>query len=143
MSGSSRTEQAGDLYVTWSRCLADNHDHAVTDEEFARGVHQQNGQFSALCGHRLLIASSLMPPGPPCGRCRAYLAARATLRDAAERFEPPKRVKKGLRSRILRRSRSSATTFPQRDGGPESPAGTGCASTAPVSAGRHTLRSDR
>jgi hypothetical protein len=140
MSKSGRTELAGDLYVTWSRCLTDDHDHAVTDEEFARGVRQQYGQFAALCGHRLLIASSLMPPGPPCVRCRAYLAARATLRNANERLGTPRRQKRGLRSRFFRHVRSSATTSPQRDGGPESSAGTGCAPIAPVPAERHARR---
>jgi hypothetical protein len=143
MSKSGRTDLAGDLYVTWSRCVADNHDHAVTDEEFARGVRGQRGQFSALCGHRLLIASSLMPPGPPCARCRAYLAARATLPKASERLGATEREKQGLWSRFVRHTRSSAATPLLRDGGPQSSAGAGCAPIAPVPAGRHALRGER
>lgn len=130
------------LYVTWSRCLEDDHDHAVTDEEFARGVQRQRGEFSALCGHRLLIASSLIPPGPPCARCCAYIAALAILSDSEERLGSPKGAKKRLWSRFFRHPRSSATTPSQHDGGLESPAGAGCAPTAPVSAGRHALRGD-
>jgi hypothetical protein len=65
------------------------------------------------------------------------------LRDANERLGVPEHRRKGLWRQLFRHARSSATTSPQRDSGPESSAEAGCSSTAPVSAGRHALRGER
>jgi hypothetical protein len=95
------------LYVTWSRCLVDRKDHAITDEEFARGVRRQKGRFVALCGHELLIESILMPPAPPCPRCRAHLAARVLQQNIRGQSSPPmyhgKTLRKQRRQRLTPR----------------------------------------
>jgi hypothetical protein len=139
------------LYVMWYRCVADGHDHAVTDEEFARGVHRHEGRYEAVCGHRVLIGSVLAPPAPPCARCHAYLVARATLRQADERLGRPHHRKPSLWSRLLgptkppaaSSARSANAMSPERAGRAQVPAGTGCAPIAPAPAGRHAQRGNQ
>ena len=129
----------GEPYVTWSRCLVDGRNHAVTDEEFASGVRHQTGCFQALCGHQLMIDSSLMPPGPPCVRCRAYLAAVAAVRETIERANAPKRRRKALWSRFIRHAQSSVITPSNVMADPKVRRGR-VASTAPALAGRQAHR---
>jgi hypothetical protein len=57
------------LYVSWYRCVWDGLAHAVTDEEFLRGVRLRQGRYRSLCGHEVLIHSCLVPADRSCPRC--------------------------------------------------------------------------
>jgi hypothetical protein len=72
------------IQVTWFTTATDVFDHAVTDEEFVRGRRDKNGQYQSLCGNVVLPCSMLVPPGRPCPRCNAYLAAQSMV-PAAEK----------------------------------------------------------
>ncbi|MFI6025098.1 hypothetical protein [Amycolatopsis magusensis] len=76
MSTSNDNASPQRVYVTWYRCIADHFEHAVTDEEFARGLHRGAGWHRALCGHQLYTGSCLLPPARPCPRCLFLVAAR-------------------------------------------------------------------
>ncbi|MCU1687732.1 MAG: hypothetical protein JWQ81_8471 [Amycolatopsis sp.] len=145
-----RPGQVAGLYLSWYRCGLDGHDHAVTDEEFARGRTEHSaGRYKSICGHLVLAGSMLLPPGPPCDRCRAYLDARVTLRTPVQRLgQPTHHHKRGRWSRLLGHKQTPAIpsrrpTPVGRDGRTGIPADAGSVPTAPVSAGRHALRGDR
>lgn len=136
------------LHVVWHRCVVDDRDHAVTDEEFTAGRFQGQGRFVAVCGHVTYPGSMLDSPGPPCRRCNAYLEALASLRSAEQRFGVEPR-KPGFWRRLLRHIKSPAvprscpphgTDSPARDGRTQAPAGVGSDPSAPIPAGRHRMR---
>jgi hypothetical protein len=142
------------LYVAWHRCVLDGRDHAVTDEEFARGRKEHTqGRYESVCGHVVLIGSMLLPPGPVCARCHAYLVARATLRSAEQRLGPTRHRKPSRWGRLfgrtqipvvpLPRTSPDVAPSPERDGRTPIPAGAGSAPSAPVPAGHHALRGAR
>lgn len=148
MTSGEHSSRPPRLYVTWWRCMADERNHAVTDEAFAHGVSHQQGRYYALCGHELLIDSCLAPPGRPCTDCKALvrigkgLATRAT-----ERRRHPKLSRW---RRIFGRAQTPAVPLPrppqrvridrERDGRTTTSAGTGSASIAPVPAEPHARR---
>ncbi|MGH3438240.1 MAG: hypothetical protein ACRDRN_17460 [Sciscionella sp.] len=132
-----------DLYWTWYRCVTDGCDHAVTDEEFARGVREETGTYVSVCGHRVLIGSMLARPGPPCVRCHKYLLAQRTLRGAGERLGEPRHGKPGLLRRVFRRLKPPGVSGPDGDGRAPIPAVAGRAAVAPALAGRHAARGAR
>ncbi len=74
MGVSRRGFAAGGPYVAWYRCVVDGLDHAVTDENFARGVHEKQGRYASVCGHVVLIGPALLAPGGRCPYCCAHLA---------------------------------------------------------------------
>ncbi len=55
--------------MTWA---ADGFDHLVAAESHAAGVAPGTGDYAALCGHRVVAAPLIGPPGPPCPRCAIY-----------------------------------------------------------------------
>jgi hypothetical protein len=130
VSDVARPGRGAGLYVCWHRSEVDDRDHAVTDEEFAHGRRDAQGRYEALCGHVVLPCSMLVPPGRPCGRCRAYLVARSTLPTVEQRVLPPRHRKPSRWRRLVR-------------GSSDIPAGAGSALIAPVPAGRHALRGER
>lgn len=69
------------LLFNWFLSGTDNQDHAVADEDFARGLHTGSGLCEALCGHLVAPRSLTMPLGPRCSRCLVFVRARATLSD--------------------------------------------------------------
>jgi hypothetical protein len=149
-----RPGRGAGLYVCWHRNELDNRDHAVTDEEFARGRRNAQGRYTALCGHVMLPGSMLLPPGRPCPRCHASLVARPTPPAVGQRLGPPRhRKRKPPRWRWpFRSSQPSAMPEPRtrqprpmlnRSGRTPTPPRAGSAPLAPVPAGRHALRGER
>lgn len=67
------------LYVSWYRCVWDGLAHAVTDEEFLRGVRLRQGRYRSLCGHEVLIHSCLVPADRSCPRCRGLVIVSARV----------------------------------------------------------------
>ncbi len=84
MSEIKAPEDACRLFVTWQSNLYDGYDHAITDEEFALGGQQQYGQYAAICGTKVCLTDSFLPPGPPCPRCVALPWARTIMRPPDE-----------------------------------------------------------
>ncbi len=75
---SCRSLHAG-LYISWYRCVLDGLTHAVTDEEFLRGLRLQQGRYRSLCGHEVLIHSCLAPADRSCPACRELVNASARV----------------------------------------------------------------
>ncbi|MGH3885966.1 MAG: hypothetical protein ACRDSZ_05225 [Pseudonocardiaceae bacterium] len=51
----------------------DGRDHLINDRAMADGHAASRGQFTALCGHLVVAAALVAPPGPPCRDCAAVL----------------------------------------------------------------------
>ena len=79
------------LYVSWSRCADDRPAHAVTDEDFASGVHARQGRYASVCGHELLIDSCLAPVSRVCEVCRALVVAHGRPSAPVHRAGRPRR----------------------------------------------------
>lgn len=149
-----RPGRGAGLHVSWHRSERDGIDHAVTDEEFARGRRDDtHGRYEAVCGHVVLTGSMLLPPGRLCPRCYAFLVARSTLPTAKQRIRRTRHRKPSALRRLLRGSQfpdlPSSIPCPQSRPGPERngrtpvPAGAGSAPIASVPAGHHALRGAR
>jgi hypothetical protein len=48
-------------------------DHLIDDRAMADGHAASRGQFAALCGHLVVAAALVAPPGPSCRDCAALL----------------------------------------------------------------------
>lgn len=149
-----RRGRVAGLYVSWHRSDGDGADHAITDEEFARGRRDNtHGRYKALCGHVVLTGSMLLPPGHLCPRCYAFLVARSTLPTVERRIQRTRHRKPSALRRLLRGSqlptlppyfpRQQSRPAPERNGRTPVPAGAGSATSASASAGRHALRDVR
>lgn len=79
MPGTRYKSPPSTLYVSWYRCVRDGLAHAVTDEEFLRGIRLRQGRYRSLCGHEVLIHSCLVPAGRPCPRCRGLVIVYARV----------------------------------------------------------------
>ncbi|MGW5715108.1 hypothetical protein ACWEVP_02990 [Amycolatopsis sp. NPDC003865] len=134
------------LYVTWHRSVADNLDHAVTDEDLAEGITRQTGRYHSLCGCEVLFDSCLVPPGRRCGTCNVLVRLRST---------PPALERTGHRMpsrwrRLFGRLQTPAALpprppqrvrlIPEQGGRTTTSAGTGGTPTAPVPADHHARR---
>jgi hypothetical protein len=124
VDSSARKPTGGKRYVTWHRCATDGRDHAITDEDFARTVKARTGQYRAICGHAVVIDSTLMPPGRPCAECVSNLtSAQCTCRTT----EPHRGRHRRTRTRRPFCHTGAAAS--------QVPAGAGLAPTVPVPAG--------
>lgn len=146
--------RATGLYVSWHRSERDGIDHAVTDEEFARGRRDNtHGRYEALCGHVVLTGSMLLSPGRLCPTCYAFLFARPTVPTVEHRIRRTRHRKPSVWRRWLRGSRFPALPAsiprqqprpaPERSGRAPVPAGADSAPIASVPAGPHALRGAR
>ncbi|GAB3146999.1 hypothetical protein GCM10027258_39710 [Amycolatopsis stemonae] len=148
MNNVAQQRRDGGPYVSWHRSGLDSHDHAVTDEEFARGWLDAKGRYEGLCGHVVIPGSMLVAPGRPCERCRRYLSARSSLPAVERRMRPSQHRKPPRWRRFLRRF----SQFGVHDLGSEreprqstvrgsrTPARAGSDPSAPVLAGHHARR---
>jgi hypothetical protein len=103
-------EQAGvtvvRTYLSWHRSASDGRDHAVTDEEFARGRRANSaGRYQAVCGHVVVVGSMLEAPGARCLACQAYVVARS-LHQADQRSPRRRHRKARAWPRLRRRPRA-------------------------------------
>ncbi|MEV4143648.1 hypothetical protein AB0J40_08255 [Amycolatopsis sp. NPDC049691] len=149
MTSGERGSRPSRLYVTWHRSVADNLDHAVTDEDLADGIALQTGRYDSLCDREVLLDSCLVPPGRRCGVCNALVRLRST---------PPttERACHGKPSRWRRlfgrlqtpavlppRPPQRVRLIPEQGGRTTTSAGTGGAPTVPVPADHHDRRGAR
>lgn len=54
---------------------ADGRCHRIADDAYTAGFAERKGRYTALCGHRVLAAAMVCPPGPDCHGCAAAAAA--------------------------------------------------------------------
>ena len=53
---------------------ADGRCHRVADDAYTAGLTARSGRYTALCGHRVVAAALVCPPGPDCQGCAAAAA---------------------------------------------------------------------
>lgn len=63
---------------TWMTCIADGRDHLINDEATAVGLSAGYGEYAAACGHVVLAAPMVNPPGPSCIGCKTTLRGNAS-----------------------------------------------------------------
>ena len=81
---------------------ADGRCHRVADDAYTAGLVARSGRYTALCGHRVVAAALVCPPGPDCQGCAAVAAAVAvtphpTTRGRHRRGTRPARHRGGVR----------------------------------------------
>lgn len=113
-------------YVAWIGCVLDGCDHAVTQHEQATGIRRADGRYQAVCGHVVIAAPMLQPPGAPCRACHAALRPRSILPNPDDRPRPRGHRRAGWLRRWLVLH--------------DAPAGSGDAPTVPVPAGSQHAR---
>ncbi|WIX76990.1 hypothetical protein QRX50_37080 [Amycolatopsis carbonis] len=142
-------EHGSRLYVTWHRCVADNLDHAVTDDAVADGIARHEGRYRTLCGRDVLFHSCLMPPGRPCTTCKSLV----WLRTATPSPEPASHRKPSCWRWVFGRLQTPAALLPrppqrvrfipEQDSRTTTSAGTGSTPSAPAPADHHRRRPTR
>ena len=81
---------------------ADGRCHRVADDAYTTGLVARSGRYTALCGHRVVAAALVCPPGPDCQGCAAAAATVAvtphpTTRGRHRRGPHPGRHRGGAR----------------------------------------------
>ena len=80
-------------------CATDGRDHLISDQATVAGRTAGQGQYVAICGHLVVAASMVSPPGPSCLDCETALRGVA---------EPSVHWRRGIVARLLRRQPASA-----------------------------------
>lgn len=57
---------------------ADGCSHQVADDAYTAGLAARRGRYTALCGHRVVAAALVCPPGPDCRGCAAAATVAVT-----------------------------------------------------------------
>ncbi len=57
---------------------ADGRCHRGADDAYTAGPAARSGRYTELCGHRVLAAALVCPPGPDCRSCAAAAAVAVT-----------------------------------------------------------------
>jgi hypothetical protein len=91
-------------FVTWFTCGFEHIDHAISDDAMATGISVGAGQYKALCGATVCVASMICPPGRRCPSCEV-----AVLR--VERDSPCPDTEFPTQSRGRGRHRDKSTNF--------------------------------
>jgi len=104
-------------------CASDGRHHLVSDQATAAGLTARHGKYAAVCGHVVVAASMVAPPGPTCLDCETALHRIATGPITSGRSRGSHR-RRNVVARLLRRrnrpagSRStSAETVPAHRAG--------------------------
>lgn len=79
-------------------CAVDGRDHFVSDRATTAGLAAGQGRYTAACGHVVVAAPMVAPPGPSCSSCVAELR-----RITAGGTERSHRRRRGVMARLLRR----------------------------------------
>ncbi|MGH3929111.1 MAG: hypothetical protein ACRDTF_03950 [Pseudonocardiaceae bacterium] len=81
---------------TTMTCSADGRDHLVSDQATQTGLVAGQGHFLAICGHLVIAAALVVPPGPTCLDCETALHRTTTHSTISHH-------RRGLLARLLRR----------------------------------------
>jgi hypothetical protein len=97
-------------FVTWFTSGSENIDHAIGEDDMITGISAGSGQYAALCGATVYVASMVCPPGRRCPSCEAAVVL------LVERDSPSRDT--GFLSQLFGRGRhrDSSTNF-QAGGG--------------------------
>ncbi|MGH4019320.1 MAG: hypothetical protein ACRDT0_08805 [Pseudonocardiaceae bacterium] len=79
---------------------ADGRVHWVADDAYTAGLAAHSGRYTALCGHTVVAAAMVCPPGPACRNC-ATAAAIAVA---------PRRIRQGRHRQDTRPGRHRGGT---------------------------------
>jgi hypothetical protein len=79
-------------------CVVDGRDHLVSDRATTAGLAAGQGRYTAACGHVVVAAPMVAPPGPSCSSCVAEL--RRITTGSTERS---RRRRRGVMARLLHR----------------------------------------
>jgi len=79
-------------------CAVDGRDHLVSDRATTAGLVAGHGQYTAACGHVVIAAPMVAPPGPSCSACVAE-----RLRVTAGGTARSHRRRRGVMARLLNR----------------------------------------
>ena len=74
---------------------ADGRCHRVADDAYTTGLVARSGRYTALCGHRVVAAALVCPPGPDCQGCAAAAAAVAVTPHATTRARHRRGARQG------------------------------------------------
>ncbi len=85
-------------------CARDGREHLVNDTQMDAA---HTGPRIALCGHQVLPAVLVCPPGPPCSGCIAVRWQDSDVRDPADR-RPGRHRRAGVLARLVSRLRGQA-----------------------------------
>ncbi|MGH3941211.1 MAG: hypothetical protein ACRDTG_21770 [Pseudonocardiaceae bacterium] len=81
---------------TTMTCATDGRDHLVSAQATQAGLAAGQGHYLAICGHLVVAAAMVAPPGPTCLDCETALHRRTTTIATSHR-------RRGLVARLLRR----------------------------------------
>ncbi|MGH3979477.1 MAG: hypothetical protein ACRDRZ_10840, partial [Pseudonocardiaceae bacterium] len=77
---------------------ADGRTHQVADDDYTAGLVARSGRYTALCGHTVVAAALVCPPGPACRDCAALAVTRRRTRQGRHRRDArPGRHRGGAR----------------------------------------------
>ncbi len=88
--------------------ILDGRDHLLSEQAATAGLVAGHGEYTALCGRRVVAAPLVTPPGPTCLDCETALHRSTTTSTTSHRGP-------GLLARLIRRrfpSAASRSTIP-------------------------------
>ncbi|MGH3770392.1 MAG: hypothetical protein ACRDRW_03165 [Pseudonocardiaceae bacterium] len=94
-------------FVTWFTCGSENIDHAISEDDVLTGMSGGSGQYTALCGATVWVASMVSPPGRQCASCQTAVLL-------AERDSPSRHT--GFLSKLFGRGRHRDDSAPSQAG---------------------------
>lgn len=83
-------------------CAADGRHHLVSDHATTVGLTAHHGKYGAVCGHVVVAASMVAPPGPTCLDCETTLHRIATSQITTDHTRRSHR-RRSVVARLLRR----------------------------------------
>ncbi|MGH3930764.1 MAG: hypothetical protein ACRDTF_12385, partial [Pseudonocardiaceae bacterium] len=97
---------------TTMTCTVDGRDHLVSDQATTAGLMAGHGHYVAICGHRVVAAPLVTPPGPTCFDCETALHRSSTAAGTSRRRRGP--LARWLRRRVPRADSRSSTASSHR-----------------------------
>ncbi|MGH3930768.1 MAG: hypothetical protein ACRDTF_12405 [Pseudonocardiaceae bacterium] len=91
---------------TTMTCTVDGRDHLISDQAMAAGLVAGHGAYVATCGHRVVAAPLVTPPGSTCFDCETALHR---SRAAATSHRRRGLLARWLRRRVPRTDSSAST----------------------------------
>lgn len=89
-------------------CAADGRDHLVSDHAMASGLATGHGEYRSVCGHVVVAAPMVAPPGPSCLDCETALHSITTGRITTDASGRSRHCWRGVVTWLLRRRTQSA-----------------------------------
>lgn len=97
MTTAEQIRRGGTTCPAMLTSTADGRDHLISEQATAAGLAAGRGEYVALCGHLVMAAPLVVPPGPTCVDCEAAQHRITTTSIASAQH------RRGLLARLLRR----------------------------------------